>query len=289
MKVSVTWLAITIIIGILFFFTVRGFDIYEQFKNKDDMNKKEGFANNESPLDLKITTCPADTKSYVDSGGRTVCCDGSVSNGKCSGPTVCSLSEAISGVPTCSEWLDAYLENKGSARCPPSMKRYYEKNTKDATGKITHIAGCTSGNRNANGTAPESSNNTFCTLYNSEEDDMLKLDSCSNKKFFEETRCFSTPIDNLSKQFTNWGGVPPPITCSAIDKGSLVPLSCIDDSSFVRTADYYVKKFAPNFMNWKEQSIGWGPQWKLNFCSVIQKLNINKTMEFKDLESYKVF
>jgi hypothetical protein len=287
MKVSVTWLAITIIIGILYFFTVRGFNIYEEFK--DDTQKNEGFANNESQLDLKITTCPADTKSYVDNGGRTVCCDGIVSNGKCSGPTVCSLSEGTSGVPTCSEWLDAYLEDKGASRCPPSMKRYYENKTKDARGNTIQTAGCTSGNRNATGTEPESKNNTFCTLYNSEAADMLKIDSCTNKKFFEETRCFSSPIDNLSKQFVSWGPFPPPITCSAMDKGSLVPLTCIDDSSFARTVDYYVKKYAPYFTNWKEQSIAWGPQWKLNFCSVVQKLNINKSMQFKDLESYKVF
>ena len=281
MKVSVAWLAVFIVILILLFFTVQGCTIYEQFKDVI----VEGFETTDTGTELQIKTCPADTTFLIDEDGRHVCCDGTVSRGKCVGKTICSLSESTTGLPTCSLWYHAYLENKGSTRCPPSMKRYYENNSKDKKG----IAGCTSGNRNKSGTAPDINNTNFCNLYNSESDELLKVDSCSNKKFFEETRCFSRPIDGLSKQFVNWGAIPPPITCSALDKGALVPLTCIDDSSFVRSIDYWVKKFAPNFMNWKEQAIGWGPQWKLNFCSVIQKVSIDKTLAFKDLESYKVF
>ena len=274
MKVSVAWLAVSIVILVILFFTFQGCTIYL----KDDI--AEGFATNDPETELQIKTCPADTTFYIDNGGRHMCCDGGVSNAKCLGTNVCSLSESISGLPTCSVWYDAYLENKGSKRCPPSMPKYYEDKNK---------AGCTSGNRNKSGTAPDINNNSFCTLYNSEKDELIKVDSCSNKKLFEETRCFSKPMANLSKQFVNWGDIPPAITCAALDRGSLVPLSCIDDSSFVRTLDYWVTKFAPNYKNWKEQSIGWGPQWKLNFCSVIQKVNIDKTMAFKELESYKVF
>ena len=278
MRISISWIAVLLLLGILLFFTAQGVTIYEQFKDKPVPT--EGFVG-EADTDLSITTCPAETNSYIDGGGRTVCCDGSVAGGKCAGKSVCSLSEAIAGLPTCSDWLDAYLENKGQNKCPRSMPNYYEN-------KKTNISGCVDGARTKDGTAA-GPNTKFCNLYQTESDDLIKTDSCTNQKLFDTTKCFTRQIDGLSKQFVNWGEIPPPIYCSAIDKGSLVPLSCIDDNSFVRAVDYWVKKYSPQFSNWKEQCIAWGPQWKLNFCSVVQKVNLDKTMKFADLESYKVF
>jgi len=277
MKVSLAWIAVGILIGVIFFFTCQGVSIYEQFRVKP----VEGFQS-ESEIDLHITTCPADTVSFVDGGGRTVCCEGTVANGKCSGKTVCSLSESIAGLPTCSAWLDAYLDMKSAERCPPSMPKYYEN-------KATNTSGCTSGNRNSAGTAPANDKSRFCTLYSSADDDLLKNDSCTNQKFFENTKCFTRGIDGLTKQFINWGQMPPPIYCASIAPGSLVPTNCIDDKSFIRTVDYYVKRYYPSFMNWKEQSVSWGAQWKLNFCSAVQKVSLDKTMSMSELESYKLF
>ena len=244
------------------------------------MKPIEGFTDDFN-LDLHITTCPADTVSFVDGGGRTVCCDGTVENGTCSGPTVCSLSESIAGLPTCSAWLDAYLDTKAADRCPPSMPKYYEN-------KATNTSGCTSGNRNSTGTAPADSQ-SFCTLYTSADDDIIKQDSCTNQKFFENTKCFTRAVDGLTKQFTNWGQMPPPVYCSALSTTSLVPTNCIEDKSFGRTIDFYVKRYYPSFTNWREQSVAWGAQWKLNFCSAVQKVSLDKTMTMSELESYKVF
>lgn len=263
------WIAIGIIIGIILFFTVEGFSIYEQFTDQ-----VEGFVDDDT-IDIKITTCPADTSSYIDGGGRTVCCDGTVINGKCSGPTVCSLSEAVAGLPTCSAWLDAYLENKGAKRCPPSMPKYYENKSQ---------AGCTAGDRNAQGTGPLG--NTFCTLYNSEKDSMLKKDSCENQKVLEEAKCLSKPT---SRSLMDWGAIPPPVNCTGMDTASLTPLSCIDDAGFIRTADYWAKNFPPYMKNWKEQSVNWGAQWKMHFCSVVQKVTVNKSMNMTELESAQIF
>lgn len=274
MKVSVAWIAVGIIIGIILFFTVEGFSVYEQFTNT------EGFSNGDGEtLDIKITTCPADTTSYVDGGGRTVCCEGNVINGKCSGKNVCSLSEAIAGLPTCSAWLDAYLENKGAKRCPPSMKNYYEN--KGAT-----QAGCTAGHRNAQGTAPSSTTNKFCTLYRSEQDELLKRDSCTNQKILEEAKCLSKPT---SRSLLDWGAIPPAVHCTGMDTGSLTPMSCLDDYAFVRTADYWAKTYAPQYINWKDQAHNWGPQWKMHFCSVVQKVTVDKSLSYNDLNTYRVF
>lgn len=275
MKVSVAWIAVGIIIGIILFFTVQGFSIYEQFTNP-----VEGFTDaDEQDLDIKITTCPADTSSYVDGGGRTVCCDGTVANGKCSGKNVCSLSEPIAGLPTCSAWLDAYLENKGSKRCPQSMPNYYEN-------KNAMQSGCTAGHRNAQGTGPAATTNKFCTLYHSEKDETLKLDSCTNQKMLEEAKCLSKPT---SRSLSEWGGVPPAVNCSGIDTGSLTPLTCLDDYAFARIIDYWAGNYAPQYKNWKEQSVAWGANWKMNFCSVVQKVTVDKSMNMRELEGYKVF
>jgi len=275
MKVSVAWIAVGIIIGIFLYFTVEGFSIYEQFTNTEGFADADSYADS---TDINITTCPADTASYVDGGGRTVCCEGSVNNGKCSGKNVCSLSEAIGGLPTCSAWLDAYLENKGNKRCPPSMPKYYEN-------KATQ-SGCTAGHRNAEGTAPAATTNKFCTLYRSENDALLKLDSCENQKMLEEAKCLSKPTTRV---LHNWGGVPPPVYCSGIDTGSLTPIACLDDASFIRAADHWAKVYPPYMKNWKEQSVNWGAQWKMNFCSAVQKVTIDKSMSMRDLESYQVF
>ena len=274
MKVSVAWIAVGIIIGIILFFTAKGFSIYEQFSSV------EGFALGDSnTLDIKITTCPADTASYVDGGGRTVCCEGNVVNGKCSGKNVCSLSEAIDGLPTCSAWLDAYLENKGAMRCPPSMKNYYEN-------KAARQAGCTAGHRNAQGTAPGSTSNKFCTLYQSANDELIKRDSCTNQKILEEAKCLTKPT---SRSLHDWGPIPPAVHCSGMDTGSLTPLACYDDAAFIRTVDYWAKTYAPQYINWRDQVHNWGPQWKMHFCSVVQKVTVEKSLSYNDLNTYRVF
>jgi len=270
MKVSVAWIAVGIILGIILYFTVKGFSIYEQFVSKEGFQVPD--------LDIHITTCPAETISYVDAGGRSVCCDGEVVNGKCSGPNVCSLSEAIAGLPTCSAWLDAYLDNN-SNRCPASMPRYYEN-------KTTKEAGCTAGDRNRSGTGPASTASKFCTLYNSQEDALLKRDSCENQKILEDAKCLSV---KTTKSFMDWGEIPPPIHCTGINTSSLTPLSCIDDSSFERSIDYWANKNAPHLKNWREQSTSWGAIWKMNFCSSVQKVTVDKSMSLSSLESHKVF
>lgn len=272
MKVSVAWIAVGMIVGIILFFTREGFSIYEQFKNTEGFQTQDEQEN----LDIHITSCPADTVSYVDGGGRTVCCDGTVADGKCSGAKVCSLSEPISGLPTCSIWLDAYLENKGAQRCPTTMPHYFEN-------KAANTSGCTGGDRNTKGTAPLSAK--FCNLYVSEEDSLLKIDSCENQKMLENAKCLSV---QTTKSLSDRGDIPPLISCIGMDN-SLTPLNCIDDASAARTYDYTTKKYNPSLANWREQSVGWGALWKISFCSAVQKVKIDKTLSLSDLESYKLF
>ena len=277
-NITVTWLGVALVLGAVILLTIQGISVLDIiFQNKS----VEPFAN---PYfeDLQLTSCPADTEQYIDDGGRTVCCDGKVIGGKCGGRQVCSLSEGFGGLPTCGEWLGAYLAEKGRDRCPDSMPHYFE-NPK------TGVKGCTAGKRKKDGSAAAKGSDKQCKLYNGKDDDLIQIDSCTNQRLLEKTNCFSKNVNGTNKQFSNWGAVPPPIFCSRLDTASFMPTNCIEDNSFTRAVDYWVEKWAPQYKSWRDMSVGWGPQWKLNFCSVIQKLNIDKTIEFKDLEKLKVF
>lgn len=278
-KITVAWIGVALVLGAIVILILKGTDFFapapveEPFINPADHEYSE---------DLSLTSCPADSKQYVDSGGHSVCCNGEAVGGKCIGTQICSLSESFGGLPTCGEWLGAYLADKGRNRCPSSMPHYFEN-------KKTGVKGCTAGNRTKDGSAPAASTNKQCKLYNGKDDDLIKIDSCSNQKLLENTNCFTRNMSGTSKKFNNWGEIPPPIFCSRLDTASFMPTNCIEDNSFVRAIDYWVEKYSPQYKTWRDMSIGWGPQWKLNFCSVIQKLNMDKTIAFKDLDTLKVF
>lgn len=276
-NISVTWIGVFLVISAVIVLTMRGINVF-----KIIFPSEEGFTTQEFSEDLHLSTCPAESKSYVDDGGRTVCCDGDIVGGKCQGTQVCSLSENFGNLPTCDVWFGAYLQEKGAKRCPPSMPHYFED-------LKAGVKGCTAGFRTKDGKSPASSSDKSCKLYNAKDDELIKIDSCTNQKLLEETQCFTNHLEGTSKQFTSWGAIPPVIYCSRLDKSSMMPVNCLNESLFARTVDYWVEKYAPQYKGWREMSTGWGPQWKLNFCSVIQKLNIDKSMEFKELDSFKVF
>jgi hypothetical protein len=276
-NVSVTWIGVFLVVTAVIILTIRGINVF-----KIVFPTEEGFTTREFSEDLQLSTCPAESKSYVDDGGRTVCCDGDIIEGKCQGKQVCSLSENFGNLPTCNVWFGAYLQEKGAKRCPPSMPHYFED-------PKAGVKGCTAGFRTKDGKGPASSRDKSCKLYNDKDQDLITIDSCTNQKILEETQCFTNYLEGTSKQFTNWGAIPPPIYCSRLDKSSMMPINCLNESTFARTLDYWIERWAPQYKGWREMSTGWGPQWKLNFCSVIQKLNIDKSIQFKDLDSLKVF
>lgn len=276
-NVSVTWIGIFLVVSAIIILTIRGIDVF-----KIIFPTEEGFTTQEFSEDLHLSSCPADSKSYVDDGGRTVCCDGDIVEGKCDGAQVCSLSENFGNLPTCDVWFGAYLQEKGAKRCPPSMPHYFED-------PKAGVKGCTAGFRTKDGKGPASSKDKSCKLYNDKNEDLIKIDSCTNQKLLEETQCFPNYLEGTTKQFASWGEIPPPIFCARLDKATMMPINCLNENTYARALDYLVEKYYPTFKGWREMSTGWGPQWKLSFCSVVQKLNIDKSIEFKDLDSFKVF
>jgi hypothetical protein len=273
MKVSITWLGVFIVFTAIVYFTWKGFCVYEAFQTSV---KKEGFVGSLTD-DIIVTTCPTPSSSYINSQGQTMCCDGTLVNGGCSGTTICSLSEKTSGIPTCGAYVAAVLDQKGSTRCPPSMPNYYE----NADGSVK---GCTSGRRSPDGTGPASANSgTSCTLYSQEIDDIEKLDSCTNKKLLETSKCFSRNIDGVTSQLISNKGNPALIQCTYKTTPSSPPETCITDSSLERYMDYLQVK------GWRETTATWDPLQKLQFCSVAQRYAIDKTLTFQDLPKASVY
>jgi len=274
---KLAWLGVILIGGVLLIFLLRAKNIYESFKEK-----KEGFTSLQThEQDIVLSACPVNTVSFVDDGGRTMCCEEKLVGGKCPIKPICSLSESVAGSPTCGDWYAAVLDKKGAMKCPPSMPNYYES---------SNGAGCTAGKRTPSGTGPLNTTDKFCKLYTSETDDITKVDSCTNVKYFETSPCFTRSFNDTHKSFSVWrSDLPPVIYCSRFDTATLTPSSCITNDSFIRIVDYWVAKFNPTFTNWKTDSTGWGSSWKMNFCSAVQRVNMDRNLSMAELEKLKIF
>ncbi len=264
MRVSLTWiglLLLSIVLSILFY---KGKKTYEAFTTEKTI---ESFVN---PItdDIQISTCPADSKSFIDNLGRTICCEGSIENGTCNGRAICSLSESAKGLPTCSEWYSALLTERGRDRCPPSMPNYYE-------------GGCTAGRRKADGSGPANPGIKFCKFYTTKTDDESKLDSCSNVKMMDQTICFPNTALGVSKSLVNIrkdNSYPAVVQCSyALGNNSG---NCYSDNSMKRLFDYEVSRGerSANYVRDLE------PMYKFQWCSKHKKVAIDKLSTIDDLK-----
>ena len=261
MRVSLAWIGIILVTLVLVGFASQAYLLYTE--SKDESNT-EGF----SDLDIALTSCPAETVSYVDMNGMSLCCKTPLVNGTCpSGQLACTLSGG-SSIPTCSAYLAAMLEEKGKERCPPSRPNYYENGL---------VRGCTAGLRNAGGTAPRNPADPTCVLYTHEDDDLAKLDSCTNLRLLEKTKCFDGIKATPTLQQTGAGIAL--VNCSYTDPSTHMPASCFSDESMYRFSTYLVSKgWWPK--DWKPL---WSPYSKVQWCSKHRKVYIDKSMKIEDL------
>jgi hypothetical protein len=273
MRVSVTWLGVGLILIILLGMIWQGKGVYETFTAEQNY-KKEGFTG--SLDDLQVSTCPANSKQFIDENGIVLCCDGTVSDNKCTGRTICSLSEGSAKYPTCSTWFAAYLNEKGRDRCPPSMPNYYES-------KDGKVKGCTAGRRNKEGSDPIQSSDSTCKLYSTQLADEREVDSCSNQQLLETTKCFSREIPNVTKRLQKvwWNNYAPSyVVCSYTEPGTTTVTECGTDDSWNRVVQRQIEK-GDLARNWKQTVSEWD---KVYFCSLTEKVKINKTLAFNDLK-----
>jgi len=276
MKVSLSWLGVFLISCVIIYFLVDAFHVYEAFTEKVPKLPivREGFVNtansSNSANEFTLTSCPAESEEFIHHRtGKTLCCNAKgLMNGKCSTKPICSLSEASEGIPTCSEWYLAYLEQKGANRCPPSMPFYFEKDG---------VRGCSSSTTKG-ATAKK------CTLYNTLKEEQRNENSCTNVKLLETEQCTSPLMAGTTKKlFTFPGGdYPAYVLCSLPIPGGL-PGQCVTDNSLKKVYDIY----GPS-IGWKDwrQSIG---EWnKLSFCSIYKQIAVDKTKGFADLKNMRI-
>lgn len=195
MRLSLTWFFVLIISGFVAYFGRYGWKVYEEFTTNE---VTEGFTALTGPIDVVLTSCPfseVDTnkrmKAIIPKGStETFCYDGSVKR--------CSLSSDPSNSESCTRYYLDFLNQK-SIQCPSSMSKYFQ-NTSSQNNVDTSIRGCTSGTRNADGTAPVSSSDPRCYFYSNQKDELEKLDSCTNIKMLESSECFTSAGGELTAQ-----------------------------------------------------------------------------------------
>lgn len=257
MQVNGAFIGVILLLSILVYFVVRGFGVLELFANPNP-NKKEGFVSGSGNIsDIILTTCPADSTSFINDNGRTICCNGMILDNKCSGKTLCTLSESAEGIPTCNEWYSAWLNERGKERCPASMPNYFEDKSKN-------VRGCCAGPRNKTGTAPLTPTDKMCKIYTTQKEENEKEDSCTNMKLLESTKCFSSNID-VKKTISN--GV---VSCSYTTKEGPIKVS--------RTCLVNPTKEWKDFVNSKR------PDLKNTVCAIQERLYIRKDLSEKDAQ-----
>jgi hypothetical protein len=282
MEVSLSWIGVILVTVVILYFSWYGITIYESFVNEEKDKEVESFVGTNFN-GINITTCPAGSQSFIDKKGITMCCNGESTSDSCNGQILCSLSKSIDGVPTCTEWYSKHLKERG-AICPASMPNYFQ-------GK--KVKGCTSGKLNTTATAPSSIKSKKCIFYSNRLDDEGKLDSCTNIKLLESTKCFSKSNIPVEKELIPiWNEkLPAFVMCKYGSLKNNNTGACQDDASWLRVMRGYFNVLPEegSLDKWKSDSATWSPEYKLNFCSIVQKYKFDKTLAFADLPTAPVF
>lgn len=282
MQVNVAFLGAILLLIVVIYFLRRGFGVIELFTNQNTNTKEtEGFVSGSGKVsDIVLTTCPADSTSFINDNGRTICCQGMILDNKCSGKTLCTLSESAEGVPTCNEWFSAWLDERSARRCFPGMPNYFED-------KTTGVKGCCAGLRKNDGSAPATVDAKKCIIYNSQKDENEKEDSCTNMKLFDSVKCFTRDVPGTKKARDRGF-----ITCSyTLNDGPMsMPRTCYTDQSLEKYFDNIAKEVWKGISDWRAfLNEILRIDEKLLFCSVQQKVYIDKTHTRDQVKNIQLF
>ena len=231
MRLSLSWIIVFLLLAFISYFFSYGCKVYEQYI---DVEKVEGFQNTN---DISLTSCPpseADESLSMPSkvpasSTQTYCYD--------SGTQMCSLSVPSSSKESCTSYYTKLLQLK-SNKCPTSMPNYYQdlrfENNVDKS-----VRGCTSGLRTADGKSPADSNDSHCTLYNTEKDELEKIDSCTNIKRLDYAKCFSQSLNGVTKVLQNSGmGMGSPIVECTYNTIEIIKSTVTTDVNAAAEAEY---------------------------------------------------
>jgi hypothetical protein len=188
---------------------------------------KEGFNSS-----IIITACPAGSTTYITASGDTNCCDGDIVNKQCNGTNMCSLSPSIpGGLQSCSDWLTTEWKKRGDRFCPSSLRNYFGSITRGGS----KPEGCSASQCISDGSAPSDYSLPMCKIYTNQDDELGKVDSCTNIKALNNLQC---PLSNASKQIiptnnSNRSGtsIPALLSCTYVPPNNMtngMPTTCYD-------------------------------------------------------------
>ena len=247
-------LELYVLIGIIVLLGYLLYDSYEGFAEPDTINT------------YVLDSCPNGYDKYNDKTGAIMCCSqhaggiNAVSGKLCTSQQQCSLS--ASPVASCASVLAKEYKEK-SVQCPASMPSYYE-------GKVK---GCTNGLLNKSMTGPANAQQPSCKIYDTLDDNLRALDSCSNSKEMDEYPCFG---DNCSKSLTqNETTAPVLITVSFTDKNGIQRLTHTRDS-MRRFMDHTKPK-------WRDT--GFDLNKNISITEVAKAYYIDKTLSQDDIQN----
>ncbi len=155
-----------------------------------------------------LTFCPNGWKPFFSKRGDTDCCDGDVAGNTCSGKPMCSFS-TNSDLPACKDVLKQEYAKKAAQLCPSGMTYYNGSNG----------SGCTSGSLNSSMTAPATTSQPHCIIYDTKEQDISSAASCFNQKRLSDVKCFGkdckasieeipgSPVALIKISFTDYTGI----------------------------------------------------------------------------------
>jgi hypothetical protein len=197
------------------------------------LDSNEGFLAKPKQKNLSVDNqkqpnkCPHGSNSYTDpQTGATNCTKGPVKFNQPDKPGFCTLTPGT-GLPSCSEYLAEYNQKMEAKFCFPTMPRYYENESSKSN------SGCASG-VNADASAPGPGTDS-CKIYTKEQDNLIKIDSCFNKKaeynFANSAICKQTKCKTA---IVNFGTTPAVISSTNIDPSNYRPTTCYEKESALR-------------------------------------------------------
>jgi hypothetical protein len=230
---------------------------------KDNNIKRE---TNEGFQNYYLSSCPPGYKSFYNTDGNIICCDGNVVANKCLGDNQCTLNgKGTEGMPNCVNSILKMYTEKGKTQCPSSMSSYFED-------RALNKKGCTSGRLNETLNGPQFSSQPVCVIYNDYNKNNTSKDSCANQKLVGNAECFG---NNCTKELVQPIPSAPP----------LVAIGFTDNTGMHRVA--YTKQSLESFLNitnpnWKNQ--GMDLSKNINVAEVAKAYYVDKTIDQSQIQ-----
>jgi hypothetical protein len=258
LEIYVLVFSILIILSIIYLLT----PIYE------NMNMNENFTNqtHESFENYYLSSCPSGYKSFYNTHGDIICCDGDIVANKCIGNRQCTINgRGTSDMPHCVAYLKQEYNDKSKSQCSASMPYYYED-------KANNKKGCTSGALNNTMTGPKSDSQPICNIYDTLDANKNNKDSCYNQQLLDTMPCFG---NNCTKYILQ------PIP----NKPALIAFGFTDTMGIYNTA--YTRESLQNYLDavnplWQNSGIDLTKN--IHVAQVAKAYYIDKTLSQSDIQ-----